>query len=54
MRQHQQRENPVKRVNVNIATLNMRGGTARNTSLEQKWSYISQIIYRCKIAILAL
>jgi len=54
MRQYQRKENPAKRANVNIATLNMRGGTTRNTSLVQKWSYISQMIYRCKIAILAL
>ncbi len=32
----------------------MRGGTARNTSLVQKWSYVSQTMYQCKIAILAL
>jgi exonuclease III len=32
----------------------MRGGTARNTSLTQKWSYVSQTMYRCRIVILAL
>ena len=32
----------------------MRGSITRDTSLLQKWSYISQTIYRRKIAILAL
>jgi hypothetical protein len=41
-------------VNVNIATLNMRGSTTRDMSLLQKWSYISQTMYRRKIVILAL
>ncbi len=54
MRQHQRKENPAKRANINIVTLNIRGGTTRNTSLVQKWSYVSQTMYRCKIVILAL
>ncbi len=32
----------------------MRGGTARNTSLLQKWSAVSKTIYKHRIAILAL
>jgi hypothetical protein len=32
----------------------MRGGTARNTMLIQKWSLISKMIYKHRIAVLAL
>jgi hypothetical protein len=49
-----QKENPAKRANINIATLNMRGSTVRNTTLIQKWGDVSKTIYKNKIAILAL
>ncbi len=51
---HQHRENLSKRVNVNIATLNIRGGMAHNIMLLQKWSAISKTIYKHRIGILAL
>jgi len=51
---HQCRENPSKRANMNIATLNMRGGTAHNMMLLQKWSAISKTMYKHRIGILAL
>jgi len=37
-----------------IAMLNMRGGMVRNTTLIQKWSLISKMIYKHRIAVLAL
>jgi hypothetical protein len=54
MAQHLQRNDLAKRANINIATLNVREATAANTSLLQKWSAISKIIYKNRIAILAL
>src|SRR6267142_1499028 len=43
-----------RRANINIATLNMRGSTARNQSLVQKWSTVNSTLNKFKIAILAL
>jgi exonuclease III len=41
-------------VNINIATLNMNGATSRESPLLNKWSEISNTLYKHKIAILAL
>jgi len=46
--------NPAKQANINIVTLNVRGATAANVSLLQKWSSISQTIYENRIVILTL
>src|SRR6266850_1786257 len=43
-----------RRANINIATLNMRGSTARNQSLVQKWSTVNSTLNKFKIAVLAL
>jgi exonuclease III len=42
------------RANINIGTLNMRGATARNQTLTQKWSTVNSTLNKFKTAILAL
>ena len=52
--QCQRKINPAKRANINVATLNVRGATAENVPLLQKWSSISKTIYENRIAVLAI
>jgi hypothetical protein len=44
----------LKKVNINIATLNINGATSHNVPLLSKWSEISSTLYEHKIAILAI
>ena len=51
---HPHKKKCSEKANINITTLNINGATSQDSSLLQKWGEISSLLYKHKIAILAL